>query len=264
MPKGIFDSWAYVIWYAFYLGLFSLLTLGAIIPLYMLLLFMGFLPVSERLWRWVSGIRPLRLRAEKMRLIPLFEEVYDAYLKEEKETRAKKIKLHIQESMSINAFAFGRETLVLTKVSIDLLSDEALKGLMAHELAHFHNYHTRRALFAYIINLPFSLLMTKLRKIDSSLSGFLRFFFNIFFAVFRLIEFAGDLILMHHSRKQEFRADMSAMSWGFGEELTGVLIQLYQISMEKPKSVKEMLKATHPHITKRIERLETVLYVESY
>jgi len=256
MPKGIFDSWAYVIWYAFYVVLFSLLTFGAIIPLYILLLFLGFLPVSEQLWRWVSGIRPLRIRAEKMRLLPLFEEVYEAYLQEEKETKAKNIRLYVQESMNINAFAFGRGTLVLTKGSIDLLSDEALKGLIAHELAHFHNYDTRRALFAYIINLPFSLFMQKLRQVDSSLSVVLRLAFNIFFAFFRFIEFIGDLILMHRSRKSEYQADALALSWGFGEELAGVLIQLYQISMEKPKSVKEMLRATHPHITKRIERLE--------
>jgi len=260
MPKGIFDSWAYIIWYAFYLVLFSFLTFGAIIPLYALLLFLGFLPVAEKLWRWVSGIRPLRLRAEKERLIPLFEEVYFSYLKEEKETTAKNIKLYVQETMNINAFAFGHETMVLTKGSIDLLSDDALKGLIAHELAHFHNYDTRRALFAYITNLPFSLFMQKLRQIDSSISGVLRFFFNIFFTFFRLIEFIGDLILMHHSRQSEYQADDLAFKWGFGEELAGVLIQIYQISMEKPKSIREMIKATHPHVTKRIERLEDTLY----
>jgi len=214
--------------------------------------------VSERLWRWVSGIRPLRIRAEKERLIPLFEEVYSAYPKNRKRNHTRNIKLYIQESMSINAFAFGRETLVLTKGSIDLLSDEALKGLIAHELGHFHNYDTMGALFAYVANLPMSLLMKKLRQKDSTLNdGLIKFLFSIIYSFFRLIEFTSDLIIMHHSRKQEYKADMLALKCGYGEELAGVLIQLYQISMEKPKSIGEMIRSTHPPITKRIERLET-------
>jgi len=239
------------------------MTAGLIIPLYIFFFILAFMPASERLWRWVAGIRPLRIKAEKERLIPLLEEICSAYAHKEKSIHIQDIKLYIQESMNINAFAFGRETLVLTKGSIDLLSDEALKGLIAHELGHFHNYDTMGALFAYVANFPMSFLMKKLRQIDSTLSdGFLRFIFSIIFALFRLIEFIGDLILMRHSREQEYQADMCALKWGYGEELTAVLIQIYQISMEKPKSINEMLRATHPPITKRIELLETALDLE--
>jgi len=249
-----------LIWYAFYFVLFSILTVGLIIPFYVIFLLIALMPVSENLWRWVNGIRPLRLASEKERLTPLLEEVYESYLKKVTKSHAKRVGLFIQESMSINAFAFGRETLVLTKGSIDLLSDEALKGLIAHELAHFHNHDTKRALFAYVANFPMSFLMKKLRQIDSTLKdGLFRFLFGIIFGFFRLMEFIGDLILMHHSRQQEYKADALALRYGYGEELAGVLIQLYQISMEKPKSVGEMLKATHAPITKRIERLESSL-----
>jgi len=201
--------------------------------------------------------------SEKARLIPLFEAVYtDYYWRESDIKHTQNIRLYIQESMSINAFAFGRETMVLTKGSIDLLSDADLKGLMAHELAHFHNYDSMRALFAYVANLPMSLLMKKLHQIDSSLeNGFLRFFFKIIFWFFRLIEFTGELIIMYHSREQEYKADMYGLKWGYGEELARVLIHIYQISMERPKSIREMIKATHPPITKRIERLEQYLYL---
>jgi len=249
------------IWYAFYFILFSILSVGLVIPFYIIFLLIAFSPASEKLWRWVNGIRPLRLMSEKERLTPLLEEVYKAYSKKVRKKNAKNAKLFVQESMSINAFAFGNETLVLTKGSIDLLSDEALKGLIAHELAHFHNLDTKGALFAYVANFPMSYLMKKLRQIDSTLKdGLFRFIFSVIFAFFRFIEFIGDLILMYHSRRKEFEADMLAEKWGYGEELTGVLIQLYQISMEKPKSVMEMLKATHPHITKRIEKLELKIH----
>jgi len=262
MSKKIFGSWSYLIWYLFYLGLFGVLTAGAIIPLYIIFFLIAFLPASEQLWRWVSGVRPLRIRAEKERLIPLFREVCNSYaMVEEETTHTRNVKLYIQESMSINAFAFGRETLVLTKGSIDLLSDEALKGIITHELGHFHNYDTGRALFAYVANFPIALIMKKLRQINNALdTGMVKFLLNVVFLFFLLVEFIGDLILMHHIREQEYQADMLALKWGYGEELAGALIQLYQISMEKPKSIKEMIKATHPPITKRIERLETALY----
>ena len=263
MFKGVFNSWAYILWYVFYVVLFTILTIGVIIPVYIVFFLLAFSPVAEQLWRWVSGIRPLRIRAEKERLITLWEEVWSAYAQEEKGRNIKhtrNIRLYIQETMNINAFAFGRETLVLTKGSIDLLSDEALKGLIAHELAHFHSYDTMRALFAYVANFPMSFLMKKLRQINSTLNdGFMRFIFVIIFSVFRFIEFIGDLILMQHSREQEYQADMLALKWGYGEELAGALIQIYQISMEKPKTIDEMVRATHPPITKRIEKLETAL-----
>jgi len=247
----------------FYFFLFASFTLGAIIPFYLFFIFLAFLPISEKLWRWVTGIRPLRIKAEKERLIPLFEEVYKAYSKGKKSRHTKNIKLYIQESMSINAFAFGRETLVLTKGSIDMLSDEELKGIMAHELAHFHNYDAIGALFAYVANLPMTLLMKKLRQINSRLDdGIVKFFFNAIFLFFRLIEFAGDIIVMYHSRRREYGADSLALKWGYGEELAGALIHMYQISMEKPKSIGEMVRSTHPPITKRIEALEDILYFD--
>ena len=39
----------------------------------------------------------------------------------------KNIKLYVQENMDINAFAFGKSTLVLTKGSLELLDDDGLK-----------------------------------------------------------------------------------------------------------------------------------------
>lgn len=262
MLKSIFKSWSYIVWFVFHLFLFGMLTGGLIMPVYIIFFLVAFMPVSEKLWRWSIGIRPLRLKAERDRLIPLFDEVYSAYRHEEMVKHTENIKLYIQESMSINAFAFGRETLVLTKGVVDLLSDEDIKGLIAHELAHFHHYDTMGALFTYVANFPMSLLMKKLRQIDSTLGdGIAKFFFNIIFGFFRLIEFVGELILMSHSRKQEYVADMSALKWGYGEELAGMLIHLYQLSMEKPKSIREMIKMTHPPITKRIEQLEYWIYL---
>jgi len=228
-------------------------------------------PLLEPLWRIINGVRPLRLNTEKNRLEPLFKAVYkEARKKNGKLYRG--INLYIQEDMEINAFAFGRETLILTKGSTMLLSDEDIKGLIAHELGHFANGDTIVALAIAICFLPVSLIKmffarTK-QKIDeaSKKSFFLwvfKGFYDIFYHLFKGIYFVSELIIMHQRRGNEYRADVCAFRYGYGEELAGVLNHLYEISLNKSGTVMEMMRATHPHITKRIERLETDLNLRS-
>jgi len=223
------------------------------------------------------GVRPLRLNQEKERLLPLFEEVYTKAKKKPRKNAKEiynplpsniNIKLYIQESMDINAFAFGRSTLVLTKGSTLLLNDDNLKGLIAHELGHFANRDTFYALCASIANLPMSLSLRLLSiartKMEESGKSSLavrvvRGFIDMFYYGFKGVEFVGDLIIMHSRRRSEYEADLYAHKLKYGAELAEVLTQIYQISMEKPKSVGEMVRASHPHLTKRVERLEGVV-----
>ena len=251
---------AYLLWIGFYMLLFGPWTL----PIYLVCFVIALSPISEKLWRIIYGIRPLRLKQEKDRLLPIFKEVYlDARWQDRTMPRA--IKLYIQESMNINAFAFGRSTLILTKGSIELLNDDNLKGLIAHELGHFANRDTLFALISGVTNMMLTLTIRVLSaakiKLDEAAKSsffvrFLKILFDVVYYWFKLIEFVGGLIIMHVRRKSEYRADMFAYECGYGKELAEVLIQIYQTSMERPKSVREMMRASHPHITKRIERLE--------
>lgn len=258
------DNWPYFFWFLFYLILFGALTFGIIIPLYLLFFIIAFTPLSEKLWRVVMGIRPLRLKSEKDRLLPLFKEVYDKAYYESYESISLKVDLYIQESMEINAFAFGKGTLVLTKGSIDLLSDECLQGLIAHELGHFAYRDTSVALFAAVANFPMSFLMRTFYKIEFKLEsdsiGLARMAFGFFFAIFKGLDFLSGLMLMYHKRMYEYSADMFALKCGFGKNMAEVLEQIYHTSISTPKSIKEQIRATHPPLTKRIERLEDVLY----
>jgi len=221
-------------------------------------------PLIEPLWRIINGVRPLRLNNEKDRLYPLFKEVY-------KEARKKNTKLHwgiklyIQEDIEINAFAFGMQTLILTKGSVMLLSDEDIKGLIAHELGHFANGDTLASLITALWLLPFSLLMmffdrTKPKVDEASKKSFFVWFFkslyDFFYYIFKIIQFISELIIMHLRRRNEYRADMYALTSGYGAELAEVLNNLYEISLNKTGTIKEMMMRAHPHITKRIERLE--------
>jgi len=262
------SNWIYIVWFLFYFILFSVLTFGLAIPFYLVLVPFAFSRHAESLWRRVSGVRPLRLRMEKERLLPLFREVYEGAV-DSAPYLSKKIRLYIKEDMSINAFAFGESTLVLTRGSVQLLSDECLKGLMAHEFGHFAHGDTTANLFATVSNLFLSLTMKLLSDIRSKYedkekigilqSGF-KALFDLLYYVFRIPQIIGDLFLMRHSRKHEYFADCFAFDSGFGKELTEVLLEIYQISVEKPKSVKEQMNSSHPHITLRIELLESEGY----
>ena len=84
----------------------------------------------------------------------------------------------------------------------------------------------------------------------------LKTIFDILYYLSKGISFVGELILMYSSREHEYVADEFAVKSGFGGELTGVLIEIYETSISKSQSIKEQLRSTHPHITLRIERLE--------
>jgi len=256
----------YCLWFVFYIFIFGYFTAFLIIPFYVISFLIALSPHAERIWRFLSGVRPLRLKSEKERLRSIFFDVYIGAV-DARPRMFRGIKIFILETMDINAYAFGRETLILTKGSIDLLSDECIAGLMAHELGHFANGDTRMALLLKIGNLPMSLVMqalswarNKLKESRGFFVSLLRGFINVFYFPLKGIDFLGELILMHEQRKSEYLADSFAFASGYGKELAEVLSQLYQVSFSKPQSIKEMMRATHPHITKRIERLEDMLY----
>ena len=268
MSKAAKSNWPYIAWFLFYFVLFSVLTFGVVLIFYLITVPLAFSPFAEILWRSISGVRPLRLHREKERLLPLFKEVYLSAVQVEPDL-SRKIRLYIKEDMSINAYSFGKRTLVLTRGSVEMLGDDELKGLIAHEFGHFAHYDTQAILFATVGNLLMSVIMKLLADVrkqyeDKEKLGILqsafKAIFDLIYYVFRGIGFIGDLILMNVSREHEYLADIFAIHCGYAGELTNVLLGIYEMSVEKPQSVKEQLRKTHPPITIRIERLEKVLY----
>lgn len=267
MEELIKNNKAYVIWFLLYIITFSLITGGIALYFYVPAIILAIMPDAEVIWRIVVGVRPLRLKSEKERLLPLFKEVYlKAY--STNPNISKRIKLFIKEDMTVNAFAFGRCTMVITRGSIELLNDECLKGLMAHEFGHFASKHTEAVLLFTVANLPMSFIMRKLtnakNKFDQSknrrsvIVGGFRMIVDTLYYIFKSIDFIGEIILMSSSRKSEYIADSFAVKAGVGKELCDVLTEIYKVSIEKPQSVREQFRSTHPHITLRIEQLEKV------
>ena len=266
--EALVANWIYLMWVIFYVYLFAYLTGGLTRYLFIVTILLALSPTSEKVWRILSGVRPLRLKKEKERLFPLFKTVYLSAVKQNPNL-SKKIRLYIKEDMSINAFAFGKNTLVLTRGSLELLNDECLKGLMAHEFGHFSHKHTEAILFATVGNLPMAFLtklLTDIRNCINNNRQRLSFFawlllipFDLIYFACKALELSGNIILMYSSRKNEYRADEFARHIGFGREITDALLEIYSTSISKPQSVWEMFNATHPHITSRIEKLERSL-----
>lgn len=272
MRKEVYSNFPYIIWILFYFFLFWFIAGGSgealifLIIVYGISMLIAISPIAESLYRLASGVRKLSTHAEKSRLLPLYREVYSQAIRKDPNL-SKKITLYIQEDMDINAFAFGRGTLVLTKGSIELLNDEQLKGLIAHEFGHFSHFDTTVLLFATVSNL-FMLVFMKIiylitrillfmvRHKDSIITWCFKIMFWIVNTIYKLLLFIGDLILMPVSREHEYMADAFAYSCGYGVGLADVLSEIYQVSLNNPGSIVEQLRSTHPPLTSRIERLE--------
>ena len=276
MRKEIYSNWPYIFWLLFYFTLFWFI-LGAndrsfiiVSVIYGVSIIFALSPLAEGLWRSIAGVRPPSTKAERERLLPLFKEVYRNAMNTDPKL-SKDIRLFIQNDMDVNAFAFGRGTLVLTRGSIELLNDECLKGLIAHEFGHFSHFDTVVILFAYIGNLFLSLVMKiiygiakvllfMVRKKDAIFTIIFKLIYRILMGTYKVILFIGDMILMAVSREHEYMADAFASRCGYKENLIEVLYQIHQVSFSNPESVIEQLRSTHPPLTKRIERLEELKY----
>jgi len=115
-------------------------------------------------------------------------------------------------------------------------------------------------LFFAVANLPMTLLMNWGYKTQSKLeTGFIKFVFEMFFTILRLVQSVSNLMVMYQSRQNEYRADYFALLCNYGTDLSEALTEIYEISLESPMMIKEQLNSTHPSITKRIEILENAL-----
>ena len=224
--------------------------------------------------RWIENIREVQTKQEKNYLLPIFEEVYqDA--KEKFPRLSKNIKLYIADTMTVNAYAIGRNTVALTKGAVTTFSKEELKGVLAHEFGHLVNGDTKALLLNIIGNGFFTLIVFVLRIIMSVIraitgavdsSGVISLVFRIISFVFDMyilaIMVVGQLILSATSRQAEVYADYFAYEIGFTEELIKALYILQKISIPRNVPIMQRLRASHPNLGGRIARLEKLQEVE--
>lgn len=191
-------------------------------------------------------------------------------------------KLFVMNNPTPNAFATGRDpehgVVALTTGIINLLSNDELKGVIAHELAHIKNrdilISTIAATFAGAIS-----FMANMAMWSSMFGG--RGNRNVHPAVYIfmmiLAPMAAMMVQMTISRSREFEADrigakMARSPFGLSGALKKLEAGNKQIPMEKvneatahmfivsPLSASKLkgLFTTHPPLEERVARLESM------
>lgn len=285
--KGGFlkSNWSYLIWFCLYFAfavytimfftenIWESLLIASLI--YGSCVGLALSPLGEIIVRFMEEVKPIQTQEDKDYLIPIFEEVYKEAIKFSPKLN-KDITLFITDSMAVNAFAVGRKTIAVTRGAIYTFSPDELKGILAHELGHMVNGDTKALLIKLIGNGFFSIIIFVLRFIVNILENISLMIGskNIVLAVISFITiisriamdlyiiafvFVGDLIIALNSRYSEYLADEYAYLIGYGEDLKNSLYILNKISMPRNIPLLERLKASHPHTTARIERLENML-----
>ena len=220
--------------------------------------------IIERVLRYVNGVRRVATSKEKDRLIPLFEEVQAKAINNSKGI-GKKTKLYIVDTMEINAFVIGRNTLALTRGAIETFNDEELKGIIAHEFGHLSRYDGQITLLISFCTTIFLWIFIVLSFIVKFIEGF--FENNIIGSILNFVRFILDLfvnavlfvwtiIVSGGNRYSEFKADGYAKSIGYGEQLRQSLYILYNMEISENKGLIKNLKRSHPILAYRIEELE--------
>jgi len=276
LEGGFFKSnWVYLLWFVVYFAIswflfgVSVNSFVVILIIYAVSIGIALSPMGEELLRLIQGAKLVQTQREKEYLIPLFEEVYENAM-QERPSLSKKIKLYVDNSMTVNAYAIGKETIVLTRGAIEGFTEDELRGVLAHELGHIANGDTKALLLNVIGNGVFTLIILCLRFILFGLqilfaiatgNAIVNLFMELVKWVIDLVIFVfmfiGQLILAINSRQGEYIADDFAYGIGFGENLIEALYMLKKMSMGGGKgSLLERMRASHPDLENRIARLE--------
>ena len=214
----------------------------------------------------IEGARRLYTKREKQYLIPIFEEVYQDV--KEIYPSLPKLRLHIIDSLTVNAVAIGRRTIAVTQGAVDTFNREELKGIFAHEISHIYYGDTRAVIINTIGNGIFAILSVAIKlflrfiewiammcdsKVIQAVFNLIRFIFEWF--VFCIL-WLGAIILSLNSRGNEFKADKFAYETGYGEQLTQALYIIQKMSLGQKMNVVIKVISSHPHVARRIGRLE--------
>lgn len=191
-------------------------------------------------------------------------------------------KVYIIDDPAPNAFATGRDpnhaVVAATTGILDILEDNELEGVMAHELGHVKNYDIRVSMIAFALVAVISILadimlrLTWFRGDDDNNSGNSLFFIvGIVGAI--LAPLVATMIQLAISRRREYLADATgALTTRYPEGLASALAKIGKkgsvlkrqnastahLFFANPlkKGNLSSLFSTHPSIEDRIARLQ--------
>jgi len=245
-----------------------------LLVIYTISILLAISPLGEKLLRLFERARKIETSREKELLIPLFDEVYEKAKKDNPDLG--KIDLFIIDKLAVNACAIGKHTIAVTKGAIEFFTEDELKAIIAHEIAHIINFDTVARLFLTIGNGFFTIILLTLKvcryviewfqyileaskplKAVVSVVGFIME--GILTVIMLLIQMAVSV----NSRKNELRADKFVHDLGYGEEMIDALYLLEKFNLGDDSTNIQKMIADHPRISLRIEKLETLIENEN-
>jgi heat shock protein HtpX len=244
------------VWWAWFL----------VAAVYLIAMVITFSKAGEWLMRTFNHVRPLDTAREKNHLRPIFREVYQKAKAQNPELAH--IDLYIVDTMKVNSFALGNHSIAVSKGAMHTFSEEEMRAIFAHEIAHILYRDTATALYAMVGNGIFmgAILAIKvsvaLAQTIDSLRRSADFMDVVLGAIISAFLFLMQIAQARSSRKAEKRADDYALKLGYGEDLVEALYLIEKMNLGGEGSIKKRLTATHPRITARIGRLETALGVQ--
>lgn len=241
-----------------------------LIIIYLVTIFIAFSPTGEKLLRLLNNVRPLETSKEKEYILPLFEEVYEQAKSRNKYLN--KIEICVIDNMTVNAMAIGKHTIAVTKGAMQTFTEDELKAVIAHEVAHIVHEDTTARLYAIIGNGIFTIILFIYKLIlfifecinetVSRNKNVLSFFIALIIFIVEistfLFTFSLQIVMMTNSRKNEFNADKFSYDLGYDREMIEALYLLEKISLGDNSTIIQKMTASHPRITKRIEYLESL------
>jgi len=192
-------------------------------------------------------------------------------------------RVFIMNDPAPNAFATGRDpkhaAVCATSGILDLMNDEELQGVLAHELSHIKNYDIRVSMVAFALTAIISLLADIMLRLtffgggDRDENNQVFLILGIVAAI--LAPIVATLIQLAVSRQREYLADASgALATRYPEGLASALEKIKQtgsVARRQNTATAHLffvnpLKAhtlsnlfsTHPPIDDRIKRLRTM------
>ena len=222
---------------------------------------------SDRIALKMSGAQPME-ESDAPRIHAMVRELTDS-------AKMPMPKLYVIPQAQANAFATGRNpensAVAVTAGITQLLSEDELRGVIAHELAHIRNRDTLIQSVAATIGGAITYLAYMFMWFGSDNNSPLGLVGSL--ALIILAPLAATMIQMAVSRQREYSADATgAQICGNPESLASALLRLEQGAQNTPMEVNQAteclyivkplsgkgiagLFSTHPPIEERVERL---------
>ena len=238
-------------------------------------------PLGEKRLRRKQGCEEITDIETLNRLEPLFMEVKQRAMRKHRDFHIdENIQLYIKDDLDANAFAVGRRTICVTTGLLEL-SDEEIKGVLAHEFGHLATHDTDLVLLISGGNFIITAIATIFKAFllifkvvvgiasliageDGALTGLLTSitaFFTMLLVdgLMWLWTKLGIWLVMKTSRDAEYEADAFACDLGYTEGLLSFFEDLEynetRYGIKDRKNIFAALSSSHPSTKKRIENI---------